>query len=71
MKERRKKREKIGIKSNCVNEGLNYLQIKEKMIAFWSKLFGNWNGLIFFCILRGLLFSLFFKTVTWRQIKII
>ena len=36
MKNERKKekREKIGIKSNCVNEGLNYLQIKEKMIAF-------------------------------------
>ena len=50
MKERRKKREKIGIKSNCVKEGLNYLQIKEKMIAFWSKLFGNWNGLIFFFV---------------------
>ena len=33
MKNERKK-EKKGIKSNCVNEGLNYLQIKEKMIAF-------------------------------------
>ena len=33
MKER-KKGEKIGIKSNCVNEGLDFIQIKEKMIAF-------------------------------------
>ena len=40
MKER-KKGEKIGIKSNCVNEGLDFIQIKEKMIAFWGKLCGN------------------------------
>ena len=45
MKERRKKGEKIGIKSNCVNEGLDFIQIKEKMSAFWNKLIGNWIGL--------------------------